>query len=246
MARRSHPQDYAGEPPPERRCTATVKGKRKTVGQRCSQWSVQGSELCPSHQPGAWVPSHDPPPERRCHGKSLDADGHRTRPCKLWAIAGLTVCYRHGGSNRYMRAAGERRVAEDKVEKKARALALRLDINPVDNPLQALAQHIGEEVRFKDALLKLVQDLEEIRYKGAAGEQIRAEITLYERALDRIGTRLAAYARLGIDERLAAIEEKQAEAVIRAIEAALAHAGITGPALVEARQVAAAELRAVS
>lgn len=246
MVRRSHPQDNAGDPPLERRCTAIVRGKRKTVGQRCSQWAVGGTDLCPAHQPGARVPSHEPPPERRCNGKSIDADGHHTKPCKLWSMPGLTVCYRHGGANRTTRAAGERRVAEDKVEKKARALALRLEVNPVDNPLQALALHIGEEVRFKDALLKLVQDLEEIRYKGAAGEQIRAEITLYERALDRIGNRLAAYARLGIDERLAAIEEKQAEAVIRAIEAALAHAGITGPALVEARQVAAAELRAVS
>lgn len=243
MARRSHPQDYAGEPPNDRRCTATVRGKRKTVGQRCAQWAVQGSDLCPSHQPGAWVPSHEPPPERRCRGKSIDADGHQTQRCKLWSMAGLTVCYRHGGANRKTRAAGERRVAEDKVEQRARKLALRLDIVPVHNPLEELARHIGEEIRLKNALMRLVEDLEEVRYKGAAGEQIRAEITLYERALDRVGTRLAAYARLNIDERLAAIEEKQAEAVIRAIEAALAHAGITGDAAAAAKQVAARHLQ---
>jgi len=135
-------------------------------------------------------------------------------------MKGLTVCWRHGGANRMTRAAGERRVAEDKIEKKARALALRLDIDPVDNPLQALALHIGEEVRLKEAFLRLVTELEELRYRGAAGEQIRAEITLYERALDRVGTRLTAYARLNIDERLAVIQEKQAEVVIRAIDAA--------------------------
>jgi hypothetical protein len=242
------PQDRKppGGPPPERRCTATVRGKRKNAGERCPRWAVSGLDVCNAHKPGAWAPSHDVPPERRCHGKSLDADGHRTRPCKQWAIAGLTLCYRHGGSNRIMRAAGERRVAEDKVEKRARALALRLDIDPVDNPLKALSLHVGEEIRLKDVFARLVTELEEIRYRGAAGEQIRAEITLYERALDRVGTRLIAYARLNIDERLAVIQEKQAEAVIRAIDAALAHAGITGPAASEARQVAARELRAVT
>lgn len=240
------PRVPPGAPPPERRCSATINGKRRNVGQQCTRWALPGGDVCNAHKPGAWVPSHDPPPERRCHGLSIDAHGHRTRPCKLWAIRGLTVCYRHGGGAPHARAAGRRRMAEDKVEKRARALALRLDVVPVHNPLEALAQHIGEEIRLKDALLSLVQDLEEIRYKGAAGEQIRAEITLYERALDRVGTRLAAYARLNIDERLAAIEEAQAEAVITAIEAALTHAGITGPAAAEAKQVAARHLRSVS
>jgi hypothetical protein len=243
--RKSHPQDKAGEPPPERRCVGIVGPKKVNAGERCTKWAMNGRDTCISHSPDRNIPS-GPPPERRCHGKALDKDGHRTQPCKLWAIRGLTLCRRHGGANAIMRAAGERRVAEEKIEKKARALALRLDIDPVDNPLQALALHIGEEVRLKEAFHRLVADLEEIRYKGAAGEQIRAEITLYERALDRVGTRLTAYARLNIDERLAVIQEKQAEAVIKAIDAALAHAGITGQAAVDARQVAARELRSVA
>jgi len=112
-------------------------------------------------------------------------------------------------ANRRTRAAGERRVAEDKIEKKARALALRLDIDPVDNPLQALACTNGEEVRLKEAFLRLVTELERAPLPRPRREQIRAEITLYERALDRVGTRLTAYARLNIDERLAVIQEKQ-------------------------------------
>lgn len=245
MARTKHPQDRAGEPPPERRCTGIVTSHKATEGQQCQRWADNGTDTCKDHSGKAKPPSA-PPEERRCQGFSKDRNGKRTQPCKLWAIQGLTVCYRHGGARKAHRAAGERRVAEDKVEQRARKLALRLDITPVNNPLEALAKHVGEEVRFKEAVLSLVQDLEEIRYKGAAGEQIRAEITLYERALDRVGTRLAAYARLNIDDRLAAIEEKQAEAIIRAIDAALAHAGVTGPAAGEARQVAARHLRAIS
>lgn len=243
---RDHPQDRAGFPPDERRCTAIVASHRAEAGQRCPQWAMRGLDVCKSHSDKRSVPSHEPPEARRCQAKAQDENRRRTRPCKLWAMKGLTVCYRHGGSNPTTRAAGERRVAEEKVLKKARQLASLFDVTPVDNPLEALAQHVGEEIRLKDMLALIVADLEELRYKGAVGEQIRAEITLYERALDRVGTRLTAYARLNIDERLAAIQEKQAEAIIHAIDAALTHAGVTGPAAAEAKQVAARHLRSVA
>lgn len=243
---RDHPQDRAGTPPQGRQCTATVDGHQAGPPYRCPQWTMKGRDVCKSHSTQVSVPSHDPPDERRCQAKAQDETRRRTRPCKLWAMKGLTVCWRHGGSNPTTRAAGERRVAEDKVMKKALQLANLFDVTPVDNPLEALAQHVGEEIRLKDVLALIVADLEELRYKGAVGEQIRAEITLYERALDRVGTRLTAYARLNIDERLAVIQEKQAEAIIHAIDAALAHAGITGPAAAEAKQVAARHLRSVA
>lgn len=234
-------------PPPERRCTAIVRGKRKTVGQQCTQWAQTGMDVCSHHKPGAWAPSHEVPEERRCHGKSLDADGHRTQPCKLWAIAGLTLCYRHGGSNRIMRAAGARRVAEDKVEKKARKLVDLFDVEPVDNPLEALARHVGEEILFKDILASLVKELhvEEIRYTDARGsEQLRSEIVVYERALGRVGDRLVAYAKLGIDERLVKIEEGKASMVMDAINAVIAYFLDGGKSSAEARQIGARHLRA--
>lgn len=249
MTWRPHPQDHAGEPPPERRCTGTVGSHRANAGQRCTRWTISGLDVCPSHSPKKPIPSHKPPPERRCQAKSQDENRRRTRPCKLWAMKGLTVCYRHGGSNPTTRAAGDRRVAEDKVEKRARKLADRFEIVPINNPLEALALHVGEEIRFKDAIGDLVNrlDHEDLRYTDARGaEQLRSEIVVFERALGRVGDRLVAYAKLGIDERLAAIQEKQAEAVVRAIDAALAHAGVTGPAAFEARQVAARHLEAVS
>lgn len=243
---RDHPQDKAGTPPEDRRCTAIVAGHQADAGRRCPQWTMKGRDVCKSHSERRHIPSHEPPEERRCQSKAQDENGHLTRPCPLWAMRGLTVCWRHGGANRTTRAAGERRVAEDKVMKKALALATRFDVIPVDNPLEALADHVGEEIRLKNALATIVAELEELRYRGAAGEQIRAEITLYERALDRVGTRLTAIARLNIDERLAAIQEKQAEVIIHAIDAALAHAGITGPAAAEAKRVAARHLRSVA
>lgn len=235
--------------PPERRCTAIVRSHQANAGERCSQWSVNGLDVCPAHSDKRPIPSHDPPPGRRCQSKAQDEDGHRTRPCTLWAMKGLTVCYRHGGANRTTRAAGDRRVAEDKVEKRARKLADLYDAEPVNDPLTALAQHVGEEILFKDVLAGLVKELRvaDIRYTDARGsEQLRSEIVVYERALGRVGDRLVAYAKLGIDERLVAIEESKAAMVMAAINAVIGHLGATGDAAAEARQVGARHLRAVS
>jgi hypothetical protein len=87
-----------------------------------------------------------------------------------------------------------------------------------------------------------------LRYEaaGAGTEQLRAEVSLFERALDRCTTVLATIAKLDIDARLARITELQAAAVLRAVDVAIAKAGVTGPAAVDARQAAAAELRRVA
>ncbi|MEV8480347.1 hypothetical protein [Streptomyces sp. NPDC051173] len=134
------------------------------------------------------------------------------------------------------------------MEAQARRTLATLGADPVDNPLTALSRLAGEVLGFKNALAERVNELSDIRYEGTGnvGEQIRAEVLLYERAMDRAGAILGSIARLNIDERLAAISQKQAETVIKAIDAALAHAGITGPAATEARQVAARRLRSIS
>lgn len=235
----------AGPPPPDRQCTEIVTGHRADTGYRCPQWAMAGETVCRSHSPQR---SHltAPPDDRRCTARAKNGEGKGGNRCSLWAMKGLTVCYRHGGATKAARKAGERRVTEQEVERRARQLLASKGASPVENPLRALSQAAGEVLAFKDALGDMVNNLEEIRYKGGAGEQIRAEVVLYERALDRAGTFLANIARLNIDERLAAIDEKQAEAVVRAIEAALAYAGVTGDNAVEAKKVAARHLRAVT
>lgn len=136
---------------------------------------------------------------------------------------------------------------------------------PVDNPLTELANLAGRARAWMELLQGRVEKLLEahddaeveqdhggagpkskgIRYQAGAGEQLRAEVALYERSMDRLGKFLSDYGRLGIDERLAKITELQAEKVIAAIDAALAHAGVTGKTATEAKQVAARHLRAV-
>ncbi|MEU1556775.1 hypothetical protein ABZ517_29310 [Streptomyces scabiei] len=133
------------------------------------------------------------------------------------------------------------------VEVEARQVLAELGVAPVEDPLAQLLKLAGEVLAWQRATAALVNGLEDgIRYRGANGaEQLRAEIALYERAMDRAVAVLSAIARLNIDERLVAVTEKQADAMVGAINAALAAAGVDGDRAAKARVAAARHLRLV-
>lgn len=186
-----------------------------------------------------------PSGKRRCQARSKASEGGQ---CGAFAMRGQEVCRFHGGATKKAKAAANRRIAEAEVADETRRALAVLDVTPVENPLSALSEVAGQILAWKDRLSFRVNALNErIRYEDDKGaEQLRAEVALYERALDRSVNVLATIGRLNIDERLAAISEKQADAVIAAIEAALAHAGVTGDRAAEAKRIAARHLRAVS
>lgn len=177
-----------------------------------------------------------------------DTAGKRlTRPCKNPALHGTNVCRMHGGNAKQVRAKAQRVTAEQAAARRLGRLGAVLGpVNPVENPLTALSTLAGEVLRFKDLLAGQVAELETLRYEGKAGEQIRAELLLFERSLDRCNTVLGNIARLNIDERLATISERQAERVIAAIDAALIEADVPTERRNTARKAAARHLRAVS
>lgn len=153
------------------------------------------------------------------------------------------MCRYHGGAARQAKAAAVRR----QVEVEARQVLAELGVAPVEDPLAQLLKLAGEVLAWQRATAALVNGLEDgIRYRGANGaEQLRAEIALYERAMDRAVNVLSAIARLGIDERLVQVTEKQADAVVGALNAALAAAGVSGEQAEQARRAAARHLRSV-
>jgi hypothetical protein len=156
---------------------------------------------------------------------------------------GTGRCRLHGGNTRNQRAAAHAQQAEQQ----ARALLADLEVPVIDNPFTALSKLAGQVVAWHETIAGIVNQLgDRIRYEGAAGnEQLRAEIVLYERAMDRCASVLGMIARLNIEDRMARVSERQAEIVVSAIEAALASAGVTGRQADEARKVAARHLRAV-
>lgn len=181
------------------------------------------------------TPIHD---GRYCGAKKKQGEG-----CCMQAAGwgtdhpGVGRCKLHGG------CAPSSRVAA--VEQQARRELARLNVAPVADPLSALAQIAGEVLAWKDTIAGKVNELTSLRYSTEGGEQLRSEVALFERALDRCEKFLTAMARLNIDERLVTIERAKADIVIAAVEAALARAGVTGQAAIEAKREAARHLRAV-
>lgn len=148
----------------------------------------------------------------KCSSRRTDG-----QPCGNWPIKGGTVCGSHGGKAPQVKAKARERIAEQQ----ARAELARLNLPPVDDPLSMLASVAAEVVAWKDAMAVKVNALTSLRYGTEGGEQLRAEVALWERALDRCERFLTAMARLNIDERLAAISEARAEMIITMLAAAL-------------------------
>lgn len=162
--------------------------------------------------------------------------------CRRAAIPGGTVCAFHGGNAPQVRAKANERVAEAQLRKELG----KLQIVPVENPLLELQILAGEAKAWKELCADHVARLERLRYGGQAGEQIRGEILLFERAMDRCGTILAVIARCNIDERLARIQERQVELVADAVSRVLAEMGLSQEQQREARHGLSRHLRLVA
>jgi hypothetical protein len=144
-------------------------------------------------------------------------------PCRGAAMRGIDKCRMHAG----------KAAAVVKLQAEAAEQLARLDVAPVEDPLSELAKVCGQVLAWKDSMAEKVNALEgKLRYEshgeGSSGEQLRAEVALWERSLDRCERFLTAMARLNIDERLAKISEERAELMVTVLTAALERAGIGG------------------
>lgn len=117
---------------------------------------------------------------------------------------------------------------------------------PVEDPLRALKILAGECLAWKDRVSGFLATLDDVGYDSeTVGSQVRAQVIVWERALDRCEHVLSSLARLKIDERLARIEQDKADMIIRAVDAAL-KAGHAPPEFwPAARRQAAAQLRVI-
>lgn len=155
-------------------------------------------------------------------------------PCPNPCVIGQKRCRMHGGKN----CTTERKRTEVMTERRAAAIIGKLQIEPVEDPLKALKTLAGEALAWKQTLGMIVTDLEVIRYRTDNAEQIRGEVALFERAMDRCANILATIAKLKIDERLAAISEQQASILLTALFASYEAAGIAVTDVATKRAVA--------
>jgi hypothetical protein len=179
----------------------------------------------------------------KCGGKLHGRDGTCELPAG-WGTKhkGYGRCRKHLGNSPTVARAAER----ERVEQEAYAELARLNVAPVDNPLEELQKLAGRVLAWEKVIGGLVNDLSTIRYESKqGGEQLRAEIALLERAMDRCERVLVAMARMNVDERIARVTEKQGQLVVQVLKGALDDLGIDrGEA--EVAEVMARRLRLVA
>lgn len=150
------------------------------------------------------------PSDPKAHAKRCGAKTRQGGECQQPAMQGQRRCRMHGGKTPVVLAAAQRRLAESR----ARQALDEVGIREIDNPLAELKALTAEVVAWKDVVANHVAALED-RFRTSdekGSDKARAEVELYERALDRSGKFLEMWARLGIDAMLAEMQVKVTQA----------------------------------
>lgn len=169
-------------------------------------------------------------------------------PCHLPAghntsHEGTGRCSWHGGAS----PNGTKSAREQELNDQAARELARLDVEPVANPLEELARLAAQTVAWKDNMAAKVNELTQLRYEGGQGtEQIRSEILLWERALDRCIVTLTAMAKLNIEGKLAGIKAATAQMLEEALALALQKSGADISGQAAAREEFKRRLRVVA
>ena len=218
-------------------------------GLPCSELEIDGLEYCILHVPLDLLPeAEEVTGLLRCHN-----DGG----CPQMAVEGTEDnprCNSHKGpwntpKGRSIAAKGIENQVIDRLEEILASDGERL-LNParIEDPFTELLNLAAEMKAFKEILRVYVAQrrIDQMRYTGKTGEQIRAEVVLYERALERLERILTNILKLGIEDRLAGVEERTIELIERALDTSIkagVKAAAGGSSLIEAQQEARDVLR---
>lgn len=178
------------------------------------------------------------PDEERCTATSKQTHERcKRRVRKELRRGGVTVCRMHGGNlPQVIRAAANRT-----PEARAKRYLEERGYEPIDDPITVLADLAGEAVAMKDYFRSQIESL---RYEHRAGEQLRAEVALYERAMDRCSKIVTDIMKLGIAERRARIEEAQAVMMLEIFRTTVKRLGLSAPQRALAMEIIQEELTA--
>lgn len=156
----------------------------------------------------------EPMKPRRCTAHTGSGNQCRRAP-----IRGGTVCPSHGGRAPQVKAAAERRHAAQALEADARAVLAFEAVEPIADPVLALAELAAEVRATLRALGQRVNALQDPRYVSPMGtEQTRAELTLLGQYQDRLARMLTALGQFDLDDRRVRITEAQAAVVVHVLD----------------------------
>jgi hypothetical protein len=225
-------------------------GEQTKLGQPCREWEIDGLDACLRHVPDELLDeAEELTGERLCR--------HNGR-CSNKAVAGSDParCVTHGmaGGGDGRKSATMNLVEMQAADRLAALMSehgerlMRPD--PIGNPLSELLELAAEIKAGKEMLREAVQVLwamNKIRYAHSkAGEQLRVEILLYERALERFAKILIDISKLKIEERLAGIRQQTADMLERALDMALEESGVGLEGKQAAREALNRHLRIVA
>jgi hypothetical protein len=222
-------------------------------GERCGDREIDGLEYCLHHVPDDLLEeAEEITGVSRCR-----YDFGMPTACRQFAVADTVPlrCKNHGanmGSRTYMEAA-RRGVEAAATDRLAEVMASSREylVHPpaVGDPLAELLTLAAEIGALKEVLrAKVIPLLDEdkLRYvHSKAGEQLRQEIILYERALERFARILIDISKLNIQDRLAGVQEQTAAMLERALDAALEESGVGLEGITGARKAFRRHLKVV-
>ena len=211
-------------------------------GHRCTTMEIEGLEYCLQHMPDDLLEEAESVIGfYRCRHE-FGTPG----ACRNYAVEGTDPprCGNHGGVNAGNKSKGAalRAIDGQAAEQAARIIAIHggrlAQAQPVEDPYAELMQLAGEMLAWKNILQERVAMLrpELYRYQGRTGEQTRAEIVLYERAIERYGAMLVAIAKLNLDARLVGIRQQTMEMLDRALTLAFTSAQVPPEKQAKARE----------
>jgi hypothetical protein len=181
----------------------------------------------------------------KCGARLLKRGGNCTLPAG-WGTShvGYGRCRKHFGNAPNVIAAAEN---ERVTQQAARALEGITEFGAVTDPVERLQLLAGRAEKFMQVVGDRVAELTSMRYETElGGEQLRAEIAVYERSMVAAGRLLVDLAKLNLDERAQRISEQTARLVNGIIVGALADAGLTEEMRAAVRPAIARRLRLAS
>ena len=154
----------------------------------------------------------------------------------------------HGGKSPQAIRAANQRILTRRVEADAKSVLAFEGIEQVEDPFEELSKLASEALAFKNALAARVNSLDRLRYSadGAGTEQLRAEVVLYERALDRTAKFLDLLVKSGFEERRIQLSEGQGRLIAGVLQRIFAQLELTARQQELVPVVVPAELRAIN
>lgn len=143
-------------------------------------------------------------------------------------MKGQTICRMHGGKSPRAREAGLRRYAVEKAVADSEALLAHTAEEGITDPIKALQILATEALSMKDALAARVNALTSLRFEDDKGtEQLRSEVILYERALDRAAKFLDLLARSGFEEKRIMIAQREGQMIVELLRRVFSQINLT-------------------